>query len=318
MIRTRRLYPQELEKIARAGSRPLGCSETPRVSNIQPSVTIVLLSLDRLHLTSRCIESIYAHSEYPFELLIHDDGSQPGTLAYLRELCSAHDNVTLIEQTTPLGCAVARNRAFSLVKTDYIASLDNDMVCQPGWLRETMGCAVRHRAAFVAPLRLDPGGKVWAFAPELIYMENNTVLEIARWFHDLPPAQVQSFFGDKDITTNFVAGGAGLFSHRAFLDCAGFDEGYEGGFEDLDFGLKLTERGYTVWATTRAMLTHDDEWMPETEADVRYARERYEMDRLRRAAARFRGRWGVDVLPAKYVSSLEQRLERKLGNRTRL
>jgi GT2 family glycosyltransferase len=188
------------------------------------------------------------------------------------------------------------------------------MICHSGWLRETMACAMRHTADFVAPLRLDPNGSVWAFAPELVRTESETVLEIARWFHDLPPATVQSIFGENDIVTNFISGGAGLFSRAAFQACGGFDEGYLAGFEDMDLSLKLAACGYTVWATTRAVLTHDDEWLPQTPADVEYARARYDKDLLRAAADRFQARWGVQVLPTKYVQSFQERLERKLAN----
>lgn len=311
MARPRHLYPQEITKIVEAKQQ----TSTPRGTelSVQPSVTIVVLSLDRLHLTRRCIESIYENSDYPFVLLIHDDGSQPETLSYLHDLEMTHDNVQLSGPTARVGCAVARNIAFGQVKTDYILSLDNDMVCHPGWLRETMRCAVRQSADFVAPLRLDIHGRVWAFAPQLVRTENDAVLEIARWFHDVPLEMVQSLFENADVRTNFISGGAGLYARAAFQSCGGFAE-YEVGFEDMDFSLNLVAHGYTVWATAGAVLTHDDEWLPQTPADVEYVRARYHAKTLRRAADQFRARWGVEVLPTKYVRSLEQRLERKLQN----
>lgn len=306
----RRLYPQELLKIAQARQQadpfPLPAPTA------WPTVTVVLLSLDRLHLTQRCIESLYAHSDYPFRLLIHDDGSQPETLAYLYDLRASRDNVALSQHPARLGCAGGRNRAAAQVDTDYIFFLDNDMVCHPGWLRATMTCAVRRRADFVAPLRLNPDGSLWAHAAELVRTEDETVLEIARWFHDLLPETVQSLFGENDVRTNFVPGGAGLFSRRAFNACGGFDERYPIGFEDMDFSLKLAERGYCVWATAQALLTHDDEWLPQTAADVTYARGRYDPVTLSREAEHFRATWGVNVLPEKYARSFQQRLERKL------
>lgn len=312
MPRPRRLYPQELVKIAQAQASP------PRVSSSSaPSVTIVILTLDRLHLTRRCIESIYANSEYPFTLLIHDDGSEPATLAYLNELQRQYNNVRLDAPTKRVGWAIARNLAFANVKTDYILSLDNDMICHAGFLRETMACAAQHTADFVSPLRLDVNGSVWAFAPELIRTENDTVLEIARWFHDLPLELVQTFFASSNVMTNFISGGAGLFSRAAFQACRGFDEGYTADFEDLDFSLKLVERGYAVWSSPRAVLMHDDEWLPHTEADVEYARARYDAEKIARSAAHLASRWSVDGLPPKLRASFAKRLERKLDGARR-
>lgn len=310
MSRTRRLYPQELAKLAGAQVN----SASLKTTAWQPNVTVVVLTFNRLHLSRRCIESIYAHADYPFNLLVYDDGSEQETIDYLQDQLAARDKLTLIEPHPHIGWAAARNRAFSRASTDYVFSLDNDIVCQPGWLRETMACAVRHDADFVAPLRLNPGGSVWAFGAELVRSENDTVLEIARWFHDVPLSTIQSWLGERDMMTNFVPGGAALFSVAAFRECGGFDEGYGAGFEDLDFSLKLAKRGYRVWATPRAVLTHDNEWLPQTDADVRYARARYDNEALRRAADLFHARWGVEVLPAKYKVSIQERLDRKLSH----
>src|SRR5689334_18820410 len=113
MPTARALYPQELLLL----SRRRAAAAPP---SARPTVTVVMLSLDRLHLTRRCVESIYAHADYPFALFIHDDGSQPETLAYLRALRAAHDNVEVFESRAQLGCAAARNRAFEQVATEYV------------------------------------------------------------------------------------------------------------------------------------------------------------------------------------------------------
>jgi len=310
MSTARALHPQELLLLSRRRAAAAPPSARP---SARPTVTVVMLSLDRLHLTRRCVESIYAHADYPFALFIHDDGSQPETLDYLRSLRAAYDNVEVFESPVRLGCAAARNRAFEQLATEYVFSLDNDIVCHPGWLREAMACAVRHDAAFVSPLRLEPDGRLWSFAPELARTDD-TVLEIARWFHDLPLDSVQRWFADADVTTNFVCGGAGLYARAAFRECGGFFEGYQVGFEDMDFSLRLAARGYCVWATASAVLTHDDRWQPASEADLRYAERRYDMAVLRAAAALFAERWGVDVLPDKYVESLQRRRSSKLGD----
>jgi GT2 family glycosyltransferase len=308
--RARSLHPQEIALLSGRRATP---APTPAPQR-QPTVTVVLLSLDRLPLTRRCVDSMYATADYPFELFIHDDGSQPKTLDYLRSLPAAYGNVQLFESRVRLGCAAARNRAFERIATEYVFSLDNDIVCHPGWLREAIGCAVRHDAAFVSPLRLEPDGRVWSFAPELVRTDAAEVLEIARWFHDLPLETVQTWFADADVATNLVCGGAGLFSLNAFRQCGGFCEGYQVGFEDLDFSLQMAAQGHCAWATARCVLMHDDLWQPQTDAELRYAQRRYDIDALRTAAALFKERWGVEVLPDKYVHSLQRRLSSKLSN----
>lgn len=309
MNRPRRLYAPELEKVM--GAQPT--SPVPAHRSALPTVTAVMLTRDRLHLTRRCVESMFANAAYPFDLLVYDDGSHDDTLRYLESLQAAHANVTVLAPGESVGFAVARNRAFAAAASDFIFSLDNDMLCHRGWLRETMACAMRHAAAWVAPLRLDPDGFVWAFAADLIRTEADAVIEIARWFHGLPLELVQTLFAGKDAMTNFVPGGLGLFSRQAFLNLGGFDENYGNGFEDVDFAMKLIARGETVWAAPMAVLMHDDQWQPQTAADVDYARSRYAAERLRQSADYFRRRWGFEVLPAKYVTSYAQRRASKVG-----
>lgn len=310
MTRMRRLYPQEMQKIAEAQRQPVSTSELTRSD--QPSVTVVILSLDRLHLTRRCIDSVYANSDYPFQLLIWDNGSQPETIAYLKQLEAVHANVQVIYSGTNVGCGGGRNRAFRLVDTDYIFSMDNDMICHADWLRETMACVVRQAASFVAPMRLNPAGQVWSACNELIHRQETDTLEIARWFHDLPIAVVQSLFKDADLPTNFMSGGLGLFATRVFHEIGEFDENYRAGFEDLDISLRLSDQGYRVWSTVRALVTHDDEWQPHLQADLVYAQQRYDLDQLRCDADHFKARWGLEVLPEKYVTRFQQRLDLKL------
>jgi GT2 family glycosyltransferase len=214
--RGRHLHPQELVKIAQAQSPP---ASEPLGRGDEPAVTVVVLSLDRLHLTQKCLESLYAQRDCPFRLLVFDNGSQPETLAYLRALEAAYKNARVVYSGINAGVAVGRNRAFAAVGTPFIFSLDNDIVLHPGCLREAMACAARRRAGFVAPLRLNPNGTVWAFGAELVRAENGKVLEIARWFHDLLPSTLQSLLRGADLTSNLIAGGAALLSREAFGAC---------------------------------------------------------------------------------------------------
>lgn len=306
----RRLYPQELLKVSQAVQpiKDAGSSDTLP----EPSVTIVVLSLERIHLTQRTINSIYSNTDYPFNVLVFDNGSSPSTISELRILAADYDNLQVYYNSTNLGVAGGRNQALSMVKSEYVVSFDNDILCHPGWLRETMKCAVMYQSSFVAPLRLDVSGKVWSHGSELIYTSNGEVIEIARWFHDLPLDYVQSLFAKKSFPTNFLSGGAGLFNVEAFTSCGGFDPGFEA-FEDIDFSLRLTRKGYSVWTTPEAQLTHEDEWIPKTKLDIDYARAHYDLSKLNRAAARFKLIWGVDVFPQKYERAYRDRLNSKIG-----
>ncbi len=310
MNHIRRLYPQEMKKIAEAQRQPPASASLDRSG--WPEVTVVILSLDRLHLTRRCIDSLYANSDYPFQLLIWDNGSQAATINYLHELETAHDNLRVIYSDRNWGCGGGRNRAVEFVNTEYFFSLDNDMICLPGWLRETMACAVRHQADFVVPMRLNVDGTVWSACPELIQLPDGT-LEIARWFHDLPAAALQALLPNCDLPINFVPGGASLFATQIFRAMSGFIEDYKAGFEDIEFLLRLRERDCQIWATTSANLIHDNEWQPQQPADEDYAQHRFDIERLKQDSLIFKQRWNLEVLPEKYIERFQHVLKDKLA-----
>lgn len=311
MNRIRRLHPQEMQKIAEAQRQPQPSGQLDR--SVWPSVTVAILAYNRWPLTQRCLESVLANLEYPFQLLIIDNGSQPEAVDQLRAFEAAQPAARVIYLKPNIGTAAARNRAVAETHTDYAFLLDNDLICQPGWLRHTLDCAVRRQADFVAPTRLTIEGQVWAAGLEMIYTDNRATLELARWFHDLPLTVVQALLQGRDLPTNFISGGPALMAVKAYHACGGYDESFHSGFEDMDFSLRLIERGYGVWATVNAALRHDDDWQPHSPADVDYARQRYDLNRLRVDADRFKQRWGVEVLPTKYQVRLEERLHRKLG-----
>lgn len=310
--RPRRLYTQELTKVSQAV--PPGEINLSKDPMPEPGVTIILLSLERIHLTRSTLESIYKNTEYPFQVLVFDNGSRPQVLSELQNLPAEYDNLRVYYNPSNLGASEGRNRAFEMVGTEYVVSLDNDILCSPGWLKETMRTAILHEASFVAPMRLDVRGNVWSHAAELIYTDNGEVLEIARWFHDLPPGYVRSLFYGKSIPTNFLPGGAGLYKASAFTNCGGFDPALSH-FEDLDFSLRITEEGYKIWASQDAMLTHDDEWMPVSGPDRDYARAHYDPGKLKKAAVYFKSKWGVEVFPEKYEIAFRSRLSSKLGEK---
>ena len=109
----RRLYPQEMLKLqatAHAAAAP-----QPWPYGEEPSVTVAVVTFDRLALTRRCLASLFAtRPEYPFELLIVDNGSASETVAYLQEIEAQQPGVRILFQQTNLGCGQARNLAFHL------------------------------------------------------------------------------------------------------------------------------------------------------------------------------------------------------------
>jgi len=61
------------------------------------SITIAPITWNRLEHTQRFIDSVLRHSHLPYRLLVVDNGSDDGTVPYLRALAAAHPQVTVVE-----------------------------------------------------------------------------------------------------------------------------------------------------------------------------------------------------------------------------
>lgn len=305
----RRLYPQEMAKIIEAQQS----MDRPELSGyLDLSVTIGIISFNRWRLTKRCLDSIYSTCSYPFNVIIIDNDSEKETIEFLQHAVNIYPNLQVIFDTKNYGLSIARNKLVEEAKTDAVFFLDNDIICHSNWLEEAVKVSVKYDAAFVASMRLQLDGTVWGLGTDLIRSEGGSVIEIARWFHDLPPEIVVKMMDGGECTGTFLSGGAGMVRIRDFQKVGGFDESYFLGLGDLDFSLMLTEAGFKVYSSHLSWLTHDDQWRPQSKTEEAYVQNRFNIDRLDKQAEYFHSRWNADPLPTKYRQSIDQIIRDKL------
>ena len=86
---------------------------------------------------------------------------------------------------------------------------------------------------------------------------------------------------------------------RKLLDTIGsFDTRYHGYLSDIDFGIRAVAAGYRQVYCPRAFARHIQDanfnYLDKAQADQKYARR---LERVAKAWAVFRARWGVEQLP---------------------
>ncbi|MBD2355063.1 glycosyltransferase [Tolypothrix sp. FACHB-123] len=114
-------------------------------------VTIVVAPRERFSYSRESLESIYEHTQYPFNL-IYVDGNSP---AHIRDYLAAQaqqKQFQLIRQDTYLSPNRARNIGLKEVKSKYVVFIDNDVVVSPNWLKPLVDCAETTQATIVSPL----------------------------------------------------------------------------------------------------------------------------------------------------------------------
>lgn len=97
-----------------------------------PVFSIVLCTYNAETYLDECIQSLLNQTFPDFELIIVDDGSQDGTLAYLEKL--KDPRVRLIPLGSNHGLIHARTRGFEAAQGRYIAVMDADDIAAPNRL----------------------------------------------------------------------------------------------------------------------------------------------------------------------------------------
>ncbi len=116
-----------------------------------PAVTIVVVPRERFSYAKTSLESLYEHTQMPFEL-VYVDGNSPQDLKVYLDEQSRLRGFKLLRTDHYLYPNQARNLGLQHVNTKYLVFFDNDVVVSPGWLSALVGCAEETDAAVVGPL----------------------------------------------------------------------------------------------------------------------------------------------------------------------
>jgi len=184
---------------------------------------------------SQCLDALARQQLAPAELIVIDNGSDDGSVQYLRE---AHPSVSVVELGTNTGFAHAANRGLEAAGGELVALVNTDVVLAPDWLdRMSRALLAEPRAGAVACKMLSLAD------PSVIYdagdilrrdgaceQRGRFMPDDGRW--DLPG----EVFG--------ACAGAALYRRSAVLELGGFDERYFAYLEDVDLALRLRLAGW--------------------------------------------------------------------------
>ncbi|MBA2623785.1 MAG: glycosyltransferase [Chthoniobacterales bacterium] len=227
------------------------------VPNPAPLVTIIIPTRDRATLLHRCIESLREVTDYPsFEILVVDNSSrEKETLDYLRGL-EVEAKARVLRDDGPFNFSRLNNLAAAQARDEILAFLNNDIqVTERGWLTEMVSHAARPDVGAV-------GARLWYADGTL--QHGGVVLGlggIAGHAHYRVPRGHPGYFNRAILQQNCSAVTAACMVTRrtVFRDIGGFDERtFAVSYNDIDFCLRLSQRGLRMVWTPYANLIHDE------------------------------------------------------------
>jgi glycosyltransferase involved in cell wall biosynthesis len=240
-----------------------------------PLASIIIPTRDRVGLLKRCVESIQARTDFaPFEIIIVDNGSvEVETISFFRAIERQH--VRVIAESGPFNYSRLNNLAAAQARGSVLVFLNNDTeVEDAGWLTEMISHAARPENGAV-------GARLWY--PNGTLQHGGVVLGLGgvagHAFPNIPRGH-PGYFNRAMLQQNCsaVTGACMAVRKAVFEELGGFDEVNLGvTFNDIDFCLRLTQRGYRVVWTPYANLIHYEsasrghQRMPEEQAEFRHA-----------------------------------------------
>jgi len=116
-----------------------------------PHVSIVIATYNRADILPRCLDAVAEQTYKDFEVLIVDDGSQDGTVAFVEALAreKPHLGIRLLVNETNRGANASRNRGIREAEGELVAFLDSDCIADRDWLENLLTGFVSEEVAAV-------------------------------------------------------------------------------------------------------------------------------------------------------------------------
>jgi GT2 family glycosyltransferase len=212
-----------------------------------PRTSIVVPNYNGLRFLGPCLDAIAVQTDADFETIVVDNGSDDGSVVFVRERFPGVDVVALGSNH---GFAGAMNAGIAEAKGALIAVLNNDAVPEPAWLEELRLCLDRHSNAAAAT------GK-------LVSSRACGVLDGAG--DGLTPSFLPFVRGhgqadgspfDEELEVFGASGTASLWRGDRLRELGGFDERFFAYYEDVDLSFRAHLRGYECWYAPRAVAAH--------------------------------------------------------------
>lgn len=214
-----------------------------------PRCAVIIPSFNGAHLLSTCLKSLFAHppERCDWRVIVVDDASEDGTVDRF-EGYDDHLKVVARERNGGFGIA-CNDGAEAAGEVEYLVFLNNDTIPLPGWLDALVDAAAAHPdAGAVGSKLLYPGGTV---------QHAGVAIGQDRWPHHLYaglPGEHPAVNRAKPVVAATAA--CLLVRREAFIELDGFDTAFLNGYEDIDFCLRLGERGQETRYCPQSVLYH--------------------------------------------------------------
>lgn len=208
----------------------------------KPKVSIIIPTRDLADITRKCLQSIYEKTKYKnYEVVVVNNNSEKEeTFALFDEYKKAHDNFKIIDANFEFNYAKINNLAVKGASGDYLILLNNDVeVITPKWIEILLGYAKQKHIGAVGAKLIYPDDTV---------QHGGVILGLGVASHayvDVPRDAIV-WGGRLSVPYNYSAMTAAcmMVEKTKWEEVNGMEEKLKVAYNDVDFCLKLLEKGY--------------------------------------------------------------------------
>ncbi len=216
----------------------------------QPLVYVVIVNWNRWDDTMTCVASVLNTNYANLRVLVVDNHSTVGSDAELRK---RWPEVEVMHSPINVGFAGGANLGIARALADgadYVFTLNNDAIVDRESVAELVAAAEQHRdVGIVGPIiyYLDPPDRIWFAGAN----RNRWTLSLGH----VKRKQSKLLF-DRPREVDYLCAGAMLVRREVFEQVGLFDDGYFMYYEDCDFCIRVSERGYGLRYVPKAKVWH--------------------------------------------------------------
>ena len=207
---------------------------------LDPTVSIILVTYQNYELTFNCLYSIEKYAQYDrLELIVIDNASTDGTRAYLQEWVKLGENRKLILNKSNIGFSSANNQGLEIACGEYLLLLNNDTFITLGAIRTLAKHLVRDNSiGIIGPITNNIGNEA------KIDIKYNCIDEML----DLASHHTRRHLGIT-FPMKTIAFFCAMFPRDTYEKVGRLDERYGlGWFEDDDYCRRIEQIGKKSFA----------------------------------------------------------------------
>lgn len=223
----------------------------------QPLVSIIIPTKDHADITRVCLESLYAKTLYQnFEvLMINNNSEERDTYELFNEFSEKYSNFRVIDANIPFNYSIINNLAARQAKGEVLVLLNNDTeIIQDNWLNIMVGYAIQPHIGAVGPKLL---------YPDLTVQHGGVLIGLGGVASHAYIGEERDFpgiYGRLRVPYNYAAVTAACLAveKKKFFNVNCLEEELTVAYNDVDFNLKLLEKGYYNVFIPQVELIHHE------------------------------------------------------------